>query len=287
VIRTTGKDAGEDGDNDDVSSTTDIADQRAAGRARIAARTLRTDRWWLPPLLNLVGLGAWVIYATVRAFMQEWYFVAEYNYLTPFYSPCVSYGCVEQAAHFGRFVPDVPWLPYALVSLPFLLLFRLTCYYYRKAYYRAFWGSPPACAVAEPHGKYTGETRFPLILQNLHRYFFYIAALISIINTYDAIRAFVKADGSFGLGLGNLILVANVILLWAYTVSCHSCRSIVGGRLNHFSRHPLRYRAWTFVTRLNGKHMQLAWTTLASLAITDAYIMCVSAGWFSDLRIVG
>jgi hypothetical protein len=271
-----------------VSSTTATSGSAtAAGRAQIAARTLRTDRWWLPPLLNIVGLGAWVVYATVRAFMQNWYFVPEYNYLTPFYSPCVSNGCVEQAAHFGRFLPDVWWLPYAAISLPFLLLFRLTCYYYRKAYYRAFWASPPACAVAEPHQKYTGETRFPLLFQNLHRYFFYIAALISLVNTYDAVHSFIKADGSFGLGLGNIILVANVVLLWLYTASCHSCRSIIGGRLNHFSKHPVRYRAWTQVTKLNGKHMQLAWATLASLAITDAYIMAVSAGWISDLRIVG
>ncbi len=189
-----------------MSSTTDAS----AGRAQITARTLRTDRWWVPPLLTVLGLAAWVIYATVRAFLQKDYFVAEYNYLTPFYSPCVSLGCTPEAAHFGRFLPDVWFLPYASLTLPFLLLFRLTCYYYRKAYYRAFWLSPPACAVAEPHSRYTGETRFPLLGQNLHRYFFYIAAIISVINTYDAIRAFIKPDGSFGLGLGNIILVANV-----------------------------------------------------------------------------
>jgi hypothetical protein len=32
--------------------------------------------------------------------------------------------------------------------------------------------------------------------------------------------------------------------------------------------------------------MGLAWTTLASLAITDFYVMAVSAGWFSDLRFI-
>jgi hypothetical protein len=256
----------------DVSSTTDAS----AGRAQITARTLRTDRWWLPPLATFAGLAAWVAYATVRAFMQEWYFVEPYNYLTPFYSPCVSLGCVPEAAHFGRFLPDVWWLPYAALTLPFLLLFRLTCYYYRKAYYRAFWVSPP-----------TGETRFPLLGQNLHRYFFYAAAIISVINTYDAILAFRTSEGGFGLGLGNLILLGNVIMLWAYTISCHSCRSIIGGRLNHFSKHPVRYKLWVQVSKLNAKHMQLAWITLATLAITDFYIMAVSAGWISDLRIVG
>ncbi|MFC5993209.1 hypothetical protein ACFQE5_03165 [Pseudonocardia hispaniensis] len=265
-----------------MSSATDAS----AGRAQIAERTLRTDRWWLPPLVTLVGLSAWVIYATVRVFLQQWYFVAEYNYLSPFYSPCLSYGCVPEAAHFGRVLPDLPWLPYAAVSLPFLLLFRLTCYYYRKAYYRSFWASPPACAVAEPHRRYTGETRFPLLLQNAHRYFFYLALIVTVINTYDAIKAFQTADGGFGLGLGNIILVGNVVLLWIYTVSCHSCRSIIGGRLNHFSRHPLRYRLWGVVSRLNGRHMEWAWITLATLAITDFYIMAVSAGWFADPRII-
>jgi len=255
-------------------------------RAKIGVRTLRTDRWWLAPLMTVLGLVAWIAYATVRAFMQKWYWVDDYHYLTPFYSPCVSNGCVPEAAHFGRVLPDVWFIPYAAFSLPFLLLFRLTCYYYRKAYYRSFWLSPPACAVAEPHKKYTGETRFPLLGQNAHRYAFYAAFLISLINTWDAIAAF-HSPGGFGFGLGNVILLANVIALWAYTLSCHSCRHIVGGRLKHFSEHPVRYRAWTFVSRLNARHMALAWLTLATLAITDFYVMAVSAGWFSDLRFVG
>lgn len=268
-----------------MSSTTDAS----TGRAQISERTLRTDRWWLLPLLNVAGLGAWVIYATVRVFMQAYYFTEDqtYSYLTPFYSPCVSTGCYPDASHFGQFLPDVWWLPYAAISLPFLLLFRLTCYYYRKAYYRSFWLSPPACAVAEPHKRYSGETRFPLLGQNLHRYFFYIAGLVTLINTYDAVVAFINKDGSFGFGLGNIILVANVVLLWLYTISCHSCRSIIGGRLNHFSEHPVRYKLWGRISILNGKHMELAWTTLASLAITDFYIMAVSAGWWGDPRIVG
>jgi hypothetical protein len=258
----------------------------AAGRAAIAARTLRTDRWWFPPAIQATGLILWIAYAVSRTFMQSDYFVAQYHYLTPFYSPCLSTGCVQEAAEFGRFLPDWWFLPYAAVSLPFLLLFRLTCYYYRKAYYRAFWLSPPACAVAEPHDTYTGETRFPLLFQNAHRYFFYAAVLISVINTFDAIRAFGTEDGEFGLGLGNIILVVNVILLWAYTASCHSCRSIIGGKLNHFSKHPVRYKVWGWVSVLNGRHMLLAWVTLATLAITDFYIWGLASGWYSDPRII-
>jgi hypothetical protein len=58
----------------------------------------------------------------------------------------------------------------------------------------------------------------------------------------------------------------------------------VGGQIKHFSKHPVRYKAWTFVSKLNAKHMQLAWITLGTLALTDAYVMAVSAEWISDLR---
>jgi len=257
-----------------------------AGRATIPARTLRTDRWWQAPLTTAVLLTIWVAYATVRVFTQRDYFVERYHYLSPFTSPCVTASCPSAARDLGTWLPHFPpFLPFGVLFLPFLLGFRVTCYYYRRAYYRAFWQSPPACAVAEPHGKYSGETRFPLIVQNLHRYFFGAAVLLSLVNTWDAIRAFQGKTGGIGLGLGTLIMVANVVLLWAYTVSCHSCRHIVGGRLRSFSRHPIRYRAWTFVSKLNAKHMQLAWTTLATLLITDGYIALVSAGAFGDLRI--
>src|SRR3954465_15315284 len=198
-------------------------------RAHIGEKTLRTDRWWLQPLRINLGFAAFVIYATVRAFQRSHYFVSEYHYLTPFYSPCVSQGCLKEASEFWpQILPNVWWLPYAALTLPFLLLFRLTCYYYRGAYYRTVWQSPTACAVAEPHATYTGEARFPLIIQNTHRYFFYIAGIISVINTYDAIVAFHSPSG-FGLGLGNVILWINVIMLWVYTLSCHSCRHVVGG----------------------------------------------------------
>jgi hypothetical protein len=270
-----------------MTTTAQTPGGASAGRAAIAARTLRTDRWWFPPAIQAAGLTAWVAYATFRVFQQGDYFVEKYNYLTPFYSPCVSQGCVESASSLGRYLPDVWFIPFAAFSLPFLLLFRLTCYYYRKAYYRAFWMSPPACAVAEPHSAYSGETRLPLIMQNFHRYFFYAAVAISLLNTADAVHAHTLADGGFGLGLGNIILWVNVVLLWAYTASCHSCRSIIGGKLNHFSKHPVRYQLWQRVSFLNGHHMFLAWITLGTLALTDFYIMGLAAGWYSDLRFIG
>ena len=260
---------------------------RAPRRARIAERTLRTDRWWVPPLLTTLGLATFVIYATIRAFVRTAYYVPEYHYLTPFYSPCVSTSCVPGASHFGHWFGDFPsWIPLGILVLPFLLGFRLTCYYYRKAYYRSVWFSPPACAVAEPHTRYTGETRLPLIVQNVHRYFFYVAMIVSLVNTYDAIVAFHGKNGGAGFGLGNIIIVGNVVLLWAYTLSCHSCRHITGGRLKHFSKHPVRYWMWTQVSKLNNRHMLLAWITLGTLTLTDLYVMLVSSGVFPDPRFV-
>jgi hypothetical protein len=124
----------------------------------------------------------------------------------------------------------------------------------------------------------------PLIMQNLHRYFFYVVLLISVLNTYDAINAFHGKNGGVGFGLGTLIIVVNVVLLWAYTLSCHSCRHITGGRLKNFSKHPARYWAWTQISKLNAKHMQLAWTTLGTLMLTDLYVLLVASGTISDLR---
>ena len=254
----------------------------APRRATIAARTLRTDRWWLQPLLTVLALVAFVVYSTVRAFQNAYYFSEPY--ISPFYSPCITTGC--EGNTFPELFTGPAWISPAIYILVVPLGFRLTCYYYRKAYYRSFWLSPPACAVAEPHRRYTGETRFPLLGQNLHRYFFYAAVIISVINTWDAIYAFVRTDGQFGFGLGNVILLVNVVALWAYTLSCHSCRSLIGGRINNFSQHPMRYKYWQFVSRLNTKHQELAWITLGTLAVTDFYVMAVSAGWFSDLRFV-
>ena len=68
-------------------------------------------------------------------------------------------------------------------------LFRLTCYYYRGAYYKAFWADPPACTVAEPRLRYLGEQSFPLIMQNVHRYFLYLALIFLGFLTHDVWKA--------------------------------------------------------------------------------------------------
>ena len=93
-----------------------------------------------------------------------------------------------------------------------------------------------------------------------------------MINTYDAVTAMFP-DSGFRFGVGNLILWVNVVMLWVYTLSCHSCRHVVGGRLKHFSKHPVRYWMWTQISRLNTRHKLYAWVTLGTLMLTDFYIM--------------
>ena len=268
---------------------TTTATRPDAGRARAAikAKTLRTDRWWLPPLTIGAILAFFIVYSTIRIFMRDFYFVADYGYLTPLYSPCLSDSCAPGSAHFGTPLPEFPrWLPLGLAAFPIVAGFRVTCYYYRKSGYRSLWASPQACAVTEPHKKYTGETRFPLVFMNSHRYFFYLAAVILAINVYDAFHAFQGSNGNFGIGLGSLIIVINVVMLGGYTASCHACRHVMGGRLKHFSKHPVRYRLWTLVSKLNTRHGTFAMASLFTVILTDFYIMAVSAGWFDDLRFI-
>nr|WP_244501245.1 hypothetical protein [Streptomyces sp. TP-A0874] len=254
-------------------------------RAAVSAAHLRTDRWWLAPAATSAGLLAFVVYSTWRALSNAHYYAAPY--VSPFYSPCLAESCQTM-----RSGPNWPlfgdwWIVSpALIILVFPLGFRLTCYYYRKAYYRSFWAAPPSCAVAEPHARYTGETRFPLLLQNLHRYFFYAAVPVAGVLTYDTVLGFRDHDYEWGhMGLGTLVMLANIGLIWAYTISCHSCRHIIGGRLRHFSKHPVRYRLWSWVGRLNTRHMELAWASLISVALADFYVYLLAVGAFADPKL--
>jgi hypothetical protein len=250
-------------------------------RAAITERTLRTDRWWIQPLVTVVVLVLFIAYSTFRAFQNAYYFAEPY--ISPFYSPCLTTQCQGDA--FPKLFTGPSWISPAIYILVVPLGFRLTCYYYRKAYYRSFWQSPPACAVAEPHKRYTGETRLPLIGQNVHRYFFYLGVIFNVVLTYDAVLGFRDQHGAWGhMGIGTVVLLANAALLWLYSLSCHSCRHIVGGRLNSFSRHPVRYRFWTGVSALNGRHMQIAWISLFGVAFADFYVFLVATGTITDLR---
>jgi len=239
----------------------------------------RVDAWWVKPVITVAILGGFVVYATWAGLQNANYYAAPY--LSPFYSPCLSANCahvsVPVLGDWWRWSPAILilWAPGG---------FRLTCYYYRKAYYRAFVWAPPACAVPDARTRYFGESRFPLILQNVHRYFFYLSIPILAFLWWDALLAFRFADG-FGLGVGTLVLLTNATLLTLYTLSCHACRHACGGNLDRFSKSPTRYRLWKRLSVLNEWHAQIAWASLFGVALTDLYVRLVATGAIRDLRL--
>jgi hypothetical protein len=177
----------------------------------------------------------------------------------------------------------------------------MTCYYYRKAYYRAFFLDPVACGVGEARHGYRGETKFPFILQNLHRFFMYAAVIFIFILAYDVFLATrwpvggVLADGTmapgarqFGIGLGTLVMAINVVLLASYTFGCHSLRHLIGGGVDCFScarGGKARFRLWRGVSALNKNHMLWAWCSLFGVALTDVYIRLCAMGAITDIRL--
>lgn len=263
--------------------------------------TNRRDNWQIGPWLTFLGLSAFVVYATARVigggFVETYHYGLESPYLSethayvlsPFYSPLLT-GLIPEAL--------------AWISPAFLILwapggFRVTCYYYRKAYYRSFFVDPPACAVGEPGNwcgvarghDYRGET-YLLLFQNIHRYFLYLALLFLVILGWDAVESCVwprEAGGlRFGLSVGSLVLIVNVALLGLYTFSCHSLRHLVGGSLDCFSKAALgqaRYKTWSAVSVLNKNHMLWAWLSLFWVAFADFYVWMVASGRINDIRI--
>jgi len=252
--------------------------------------TTRRDLWWSQPLVVFLGLSAFVVYSTWAAFQGNHY---QYGpYLSPFYSPLL-FG----DSPYSWFGPKPGWWPAALpFSAAFLILwapggFRVTCYYYRGAYYKAFWADPPACAVGEPRKRYLGERSFPLIIQNIHRYFLYLALVFLVILAHDVYEAMWFRDpGSnrevFGIGLGTLVLAANVTLLTCYTLGCHSMRHLVGGKLDRLPRKALRKKAYDCSSCLNSRHMRWAWMSLFSVGFSDLYVRLCSMGILTDWRIL-
>ena len=259
-----------------------MASSPAAKNLTTFGETQRRDSWWLEILPVFLVLSGFGVYATFRAFEGKLY---EWGpYLSPFYSPLID--------------PHHHWLP-KLVSPALLILaaplgFRATCYYYRKAYYRTFFLDPPACAVSESSRRsYRGETAFPFILQNIHRYFLYLAVLFLLFLWHDAYEAFFfrgrLGAPEFGVGVGTLVLLANVTLLTLYTFSCHSLRHLAGGQLDCFSWStfgPPRHNAWSALSVLNERHMLFARLSLFSVGFADFYVRSVASGLFKDLRLL-
>jgi hypothetical protein len=246
--------------------------------------TTRRDLWWMQPAVVFAVLLGFVVYATWAAFQGNYYHYGPY--LSPFYSPEV-FGTSEHA-----WFTKPGWWPAWLLFSPALLIlwapggFRVTCYYYRGAYYKAFWADPPACAVGEPRKSYWGERTLPLVLQNSHRYFLYLALVFLVFLSYDVWKALWFKDNAgtahFGVGVGTLVLLLNVVLLGGYTFGCHSFRHLIGGKVDQLSREPLRQQAYDCASCLNRWHMAWAWCSLIWVAFSDLYVRLCAMGVWHD-----
>jgi hypothetical protein len=255
------------------------------------ARTQRKDGWFLEWLLYFAGLGFFLVLYPTWALLQNAYYRFD-SYLSPFYEPEL-YG--SSHAWIAAGIPG--WWPHWLIWSPALLImwapagFRLTCYYYRGAYYKAFFLDPMNCAVGEHRHGYWGENFWPLLIQNVHRYFMYIALVfipILALGAYHGMWFVDPATGheTFGIGVGTIIMSINVILLGGYTLGCHSLRSWVGGNRNLFSKMPMRAKCWSCTTFFNGRHMNWAWASLFWVSFTDFYIRMCAMGVFHDFRVL-
>ena len=264
-----------------MASTLPVVQSPAPARF---GQTLRRDRWWAQPIFaaaTLLGAGGYATWAII---------FGTHNYappyLSPFYSPCLGASCPDEFRLAS--LPTFGLSPAILIMLV-VFGFRTTCYYYRKTYYRSLFFDPPACAVGEPWGKgYRGETFFPLILQNFHRYFLYLAIIVLAFLWYDTAKAF-EFGGRIGVGLGSIILVINAVLLSGYLLGCHSFRHLIGGSqdcINCSAFGRARHGAWKRSSWFNAFHGNWAWASLVFVCFADLYVRLCSLGVITDPRVV-
>ena len=248
----------------------------SAARRGLGA-TMRRDRWWLAPTVQGALFTICATYLFFSGILWNPLFGTPYEvdgYLSPLFSPLI----------FPEALPG--WLSPGLLILWVPLGFRATCYYYRKAYYRFYFADPPGCAVGEAqvHTGYAMESKFPFILQNIHRYFLYLAFIPLAFLWYDAALALFH-DGQIRIGAGVVLFFVNVSLLTGYSLSCHSLRHIVGGKLDCFSctrNTQIRYGLWKRLTGLNTHHMAWAWASLITVTLADVYVRALALGLLTD-----
>lgn len=207
--------------------------------------------WRLWSFIGILAAGFWALLA---------FPLAEFSgYIDPFYSPTI-----------------------LIVPLPGA--FRLTCYAYRKDYHRHIFKHPLGCSnpdrgeSAARH--YTGEKNAVFQLENFHRYFLYAGLAILPFFYYDVFHS-LAYSGTIVLRVGTFVLLANALLLTAWTVSCHAFRHIIGGNVDCFScvaAGGLRKNLYQRQSWLNSHHEALAWISLLTIFFADLYFRGVSSG---------
>ena len=243
----------------------------AAAPPAAAPRSERVDRWWVEPLLVVLVLTGFSIYALWAALQNANYYAAPY--LSPFYSPCLDDQLRARDAAADRLVVE------PLAGLPdprrparvpgHLLLLPQAPTTARSS------GRRRPAPSRTPRTSYSGETRFPFILQNLHRYFFWLSLVVLAFLWWDAIWRSASRTASAS-GLGTLVLMANAVLLSLYSFSCHSCRYLCGGYLDSFEEAPIRYLLWRITQPPERAPRLFAWISLFGV---DDRRCCTCAWW--------
>ena len=245
--------------------------------------TTRNDRWWFEPFA-LAALAVIVgIYLAFAIIVGNHFTYG--HYISPLYAPDLK-----------EFGINLSWWP-TWLSASFILVwapigFRATCYYMRRFYYRSFFLDPPACAVAEI-GKlrashYNGETRFPFVLNNFHRYFLYLAIILALLHWTDVFNALKDPSGGWGIGVGTIIVFLDALFLTLYVGSCHSFRHLIGGSVNCYGCSKFKqtqYKGWRIVSRLNEHHNHFFWISFLTVFLADLNIRALSMGFIHDIFI--
>jgi hypothetical protein len=248
------------------------------------AETRRRDSWAVYPIVQGIVFTICASYLTFSGVIWQPLGGPAYEvdgYLSPLFSPLIVF-------------PNMPWwLSPGLLILWIPIGFRATCYYYRKAYYRFYFADPPGCAVGEPtiHRKFALENALPFVLQNLHRYLLYLAFIplaflwLDLLPAFNIVPSAHVADARPRIGIVGVLFLVNVVLLTGYSLSCHSLRHLVGGRIDCFSctrARRVRYTLWQRLTDLNRNHMWWAWTSLITVTAADLYVRLMALGVISD-----
>lgn len=248
-----------------------MAQPLAASSARPRAKAWEWPRW-VEPTFTVVALSLFGLYSLWEVLFHQ---NGQYqNYLSPFFSPTQDWGI--------RFFPAVwaVWVP---------LIFRGSCYYYRREYFRGFFRDPYACAVAEHKRRYDGESRLPWSANNLHRYAWYLVFVVLVFLWKDTVSAFFFPHTGFGVGVGSLLMLVNVVCLTLYSFSCHAFRHMIGGGRDRFTRAgqpTAAYRVWHAVSQWNARHGSWAWISMFTVWGTDVYIRLLLSGVLSDPRLI-
>jgi len=257
-----------------------LAESRSSAVPGGLGRTMRRDAWWMENIPVIILLGGFGLYATLRAFEGKFYEVGPY--LSPFYSPLI-----DASHHWWHYSPALLILafsarvPHDLLLLPQSVLPSVLS------------GSSGLRRGRAGASQLSRRNQIPFHPAKSTSLFLYGAIVFLGFLWYDAIRAFwfpgFDQKLHFGIGVGTLVLLVNIVLLTLYLLSCHSLRHLIGGKMDCFSCTTFnlkRHGAWKKASLLNERHMLFAWCSLISVGFADFYVRMVASGMIKDFRIL-